>query len=158
MKNFDAIKDYPMWFKWAMVLLTVVLIYIILKYLQFIFMPLAPAALLAILLEPLCKQFEKLKIGRIASILLSMLVVLCIFAGIGILFSIQLAQFGDKLPMAGKRLEEISNNIVHGLQGAFGISPEQQVEYLKRGLQNILSKSGQYVTGAVGITTSIFLT
>lgn len=153
-----AINEYPIWLKGPVILLGLVLLFIVLEYGQFIFMPLALAALFAMLLEPLCQKFEKLKIGRIGGIILSMIVVFCILAGLITLLSIQFVQFADQLPLAAKRLEQISNDMLLFFQHTFSISPEQQIDFLQRGLQNIISKSGQYVTTALGATTSIFAT
>lgn len=158
MKNFDVINEYPLWLKWPVILLGLVLLFIVLEYGQFILMPLALSALFAMLLEPLCKKFEKLKIGRIGGILLSLIVVLCVLGGIITLLSIQFAQFADQLPQVANRLEQISNDMLLFFQRTFHLSPEQQINFLQQGLENVISKSGQYVTTALGATTSIFTT
>ncbi len=158
MQNFDTIKRYPFWFKWPLLLLGLVLLFIILEYGQFIFMPLALAALLAMLLEPLCQQFERLKVGRVAGILLSMILVFCVLAGIISLLSIQFVQFADQLPKAAERLEVMSREILQFFEQTFGLAPEQQIEFIQRGFQNIIDKSGEYISSALTATTSIFAT
>ncbi len=158
MQNFDTLNRLPFWLKWPLLLLGIVLLFIILEYGQFIFMPLALAALLAMLLEPLCQQFERLKVGRVGGILLSMILVFCVLAGIISLLSFQFVQFADQLPQATERLEEMSREILLFFQQTFGVSLERQIEFLQSGLQNIISKSGQYISTALGATTSIFAT
>ncbi len=152
----NTVKKYPLWLRWPVILLGLVLLFIVLEFGQFIFVPLALAALLAMLLEPLCQQFERLKVGRIGGILFSMILVFCVLAGIILLLSIQFAQFADQLPLVAERLEEISQNILLFLQQTFGLSPEQQIEFLQAGLQNVIDQSGQYVSTALSTTTSIF--
>src|SRR5680860_1164769 len=100
MANFKSSKKYPAWFKGIFFLLGMVLLYIILFYGQFILMPLALSALLAMLLDPLCKVFERIKIGRIGAIMVSMFIVFLVLAGIISLLSIQLINFTGQLPEA----------------------------------------------------------
>lgn len=152
----ESANNVPMWLKWPIILLGLVLLFIVLEYGQFIFMPLALSALLAMLLEPLCQQFERLKVGRVASILLSMFVVICVLAGLVWILSIQFAQFAGQLPQATARLEEISRNILLFFQDTFGVAPEQQIEFVRQGLSKIIAKSGQYFTTALSATTGVF--
>lgn len=151
-------KYYPFWLKWTVILLGLVLLFFILSAGKFILMPLAFAALLAMLLEPLSRQFEKLKVGRIASILLSMLVVFVVLAGLFFLLSVQVMQFAEQLPEAGERLDSLRADLVTFLQQTFGIAPEQQIEYLQQGLNNLINRSGEYISSALGATTDIFAT
>lgn len=158
MKKLNSIKSYPFWLKWPVILLGLTLLFIILSYGQFILMPLALSALMAMVLEPLCRQFEKLKVGRVGGILLSMILVFCILAGIISLLSIQFVQFADRIPEAGERLQEISRDMIAFFQQTFGLAPEQQIEFLQQGLENIINQSGQYMSTALDTTTSIFAT
>ncbi len=151
-------KTYPFWLKWSVILLGLVLLFFILSAAKFILMPLAFAALLAMLLEPLSRQFEKLKAGRIPSILLSMLVVFVVLAGLFFLLSVQVIQFADQLPEAGERLNTLRAELVTFMQQTFGIAPEQQIKYLQQGLNNLIDRSGEYVSSALGATTNIFAT
>lgn len=151
-----SIKKYPLWLKWPVILLGLVLLFIVLEYGQFILVPLAISSLLAMLLEPLCQQFERLKVGRVGGIILSMIVVFCALAGLIWLLSIQIAQFAGQLPQAVERLEEISRNILLFFQETFGVAPEQQIEFIQQGLANIIAKSGQFLTTALSATTGVF--
>ncbi|MGK7390852.1 MAG: AI-2E family transporter, partial [Candidatus Cyclobacteriaceae bacterium M2_1C_046] len=85
---------------------------------------------------------------------------LVITATIGIfsLLSIQFVQFADRLPEANEKLQVISRDLLVFFQDIFGIAPEQQIDFLQQGLGNVIDKSGEYLSTALGATTSMFTT
>lgn len=151
-------NGYPMWLKVPAILLGVVLLYVVLIYGKFILMPLMFSAFFAMLLEPLSNQFEKLKIGRAASIICSMLVVFMVLAGILSLLSIQFMQFAERIPEANIKLQALGGDIRAFFENTFGLAPEQQIDYLEQGLGNLINQSGEYLSTALGATTSAFTT
>lgn len=151
-------KTYPFWYKCTVILLGLILLYILLLYGKFILMPLAMSALLAMLLEPLSKRIENLKVGRVGAIILSMVVVFAVLTGIISLLSIQFVQFADRLPEANAKLQVISRQLLTFFQDVFGIAPEQQIDYLQQGLGNVINKSGEYLSTALSATTNMFTT
>lgn len=151
-------RTYPLWLKSSLVLLSIVSLFVILSYGKFILMPLAFAALFAMLLDPLCRLFEKMKIGRALSIILSMLVVFVVLSGIFSLLSIQFYQFADRIPEAGEKLQSLSQDVRTFFESSVGIAPEQQIEFLQQGIENLINQSGDYLSSALGATTSVFTT
>ncbi|SHF49540.1 Predicted PurR-regulated permease PerM [Fodinibius roseus] len=151
-------KKYPFWLKWTTILLGMVLLFIVLSYGQFILMPLAFAGLIAMLLEPLCQQLERVKLNRMLAIIVSMLLLFFILGGIISLLSMQLVQFTDRLPEANQKIQAVSNDLRQFMETKFNISPSMQLEYLERGLSAVVNKSGQYMSTALGATTSVFTT
>lgn len=149
---------YPVWFKIPAVLLGLVLLYIVLSYGKFILMPLMFSAFFAMLLEPVSRQFEKLKMGRAASIICSMLVVFIVLAGVLSLLSIQFVQFAERIPEANMKLQALGGDIRAFFENTFGLAPEQQIEYLQQGLGNVINQSGEYLSTALGATTTAFTT
>lgn len=156
MAQFQASNKYPFWLRSTVMLFGVVLFFMVLRYGRFILLPLAISILLALLLEPLCQMFEKLKIGRIASIILTMLIVTLIVAAIFWFLVNQLMQFAGQLPQAGYKLQLISNNLIEFFHNHFHISPDQQINFVKRHLQDIIEKGGQFITTILGTTRSVF--
>ncbi|WP_372636216.1 AI-2E family transporter [Fodinibius sp.] len=151
-------KRYPFWLKWTTILLGMVLVVIILSYGQFILMPLAFAGLIAMLLEPLCQQLERVKLNRMVAIIVSMLLLFIILGGIISLLSIQLVQFTDRLPEANQKIQAVSNDLRQFMEAKFNISPSTQLEYFEQGLSAVVNKSGEYMSTALGATTSVFTT
>ncbi len=134
------------------------LLILFLIYGKFILMPLAFGVFFAMLLDPLRARLERYGIGRVLSILLSMLAVFLLLAGILSLLSIQFVQFADRLPEANEKIQQIAGELIAFTESNFGIAPERQVDFLEEGLRNMINQSGEYLTTAVGATTSIFTT
>ncbi|SMO68490.1 AI-2E family transporter [Fodinibius sediminis] len=151
-------RPYPLWLKGTTLLLGVILIFIILIHGKFILMPLTYAALIAMLLEPLSQRLERLKLNRIAAILISIVLVFVILLGIISLLSMQLVQFADRLPEANQKIQAVSSDILQFMEATFNVSPSRQLEYLEQGLSAMINKSGQYMSTALGATTSVFTT
>lgn len=149
---------YPIWLKGTTVLLGLILIVVVLSFGKFILMPLAFAALIAMLLEPLSTWLEKYKFNRVLAIITSMVILTIILGGILSLLSIQLVQFADRLPEANAKLQSLSREIIQLFEGTFNLSPERQVQFLERGLETAINKSGEYISSILGTTTSVFTT
>lgn len=158
MAQFEASNKYPFWLQGTVILLGLCLFFVVLSYGKFILMPLALSALLAMLLEPLSRRFEKIKLGRGVAIVLSMVLVFLLLAGVFSLLSLQFVEFADRLPEAGNRLQQVSTDLQQFFQTTFGIAPERQIQFIEQGVQKLIDRSGQYASSALGATTSVFTT
>ncbi len=156
MPNYHTSKKYPFWLKGTVILLGLCLLFVVLTYGRFILMLLALSALLAMLLEPISRRLEKIKIPRALAIVLSMVLVFVVLGGIFSLLSLQFVQFADRLPEAGDRLQQVSSDLLQFFEGYFGIAPERQVDFFQQGLQRLIDRSGEYASTAIGATTSVF--
>lgn len=151
-------KPYPLWLKGTVILLGIVLVFALLSYGKFILMPLAFSALIAMLLQPINNWLQHHKFNRIMAILTSMALLTVILGGLISLFSLQLVQFADRLPEASQKIQEISSDLIQFFETQFNLSPNRQIEFLERGLETMIDKSGQYISTALGATTSVFTT
>lgn len=151
-------RSYPFWLKGTTILFGLTLLFILLSYGKFILMPLAFAALIAMLLEPVSRWLERIKLNRVLAIIISMILLFAVLGGIISLLSIQLVQFADRLPEANQQIQAVSSNILAFFENTFNISPERQLQYLEKGLSTVVNKSGQYLSTALGATTSMFAT
>lgn len=95
------------------------------------FIPLTFAAILAMLLTPLCIKFEKLGLGRILATTLCILILLTFFVGLGALISTQIAGFSDDFPQMQQQLTKKVTDVQQFIAEKLGISPEEQKEVLK---------------------------
>ncbi|WP_018128505.1 AI-2E family transporter [Balneola vulgaris] len=152
----SSTKTYPFWLKSTVTLAGISLLFVILSYGKFILMPLAFAAFISMLLSPVVNKLESWKLGRALSILLTILLVLVIFAGIVSLISAQFVQFAERVPEVTERLKTVTADGIEYLENTVGISQEQRTNYLEQGLSNLIDKSGQYVGSVVSATTSAF--
>lgn len=151
-------QSYPAWLKGTVILFGLVLVFVILSYGKFIMMPLAFAALIAMLLEPVSQWLERLKLNRVVSIVVSMILLFVVLGGIISLLSIQLVQFADRLPEANQKIQAISNDLLQFFEAKFNLSPSRQVEFLEQGLSTVVNEGGKYLSSALGATTSVFAT
>ncbi len=149
-------EKYPFWFKTTVTLIGLYLLFLVLSYGKFILMPLAFSAFFAMLLNPIVKLFERWKMGRAFSIILTLLVVLVVLGGILSLISAQFVQFAERIPEVTEKLKTVSNNAIQFLEDTAGISQEEQSEYLQQGINNLIDQSGNYVSSIVSATTNIF--
>lgn len=139
-------------------MLGIFLFFALLSYGKFILMPLAFSALIAMLLQPISGWLQKYKVNRIIAILISMALLTIVLGGIVSLLSLQLVQFADRLAEANQKIQDISSNLIHFFEVQFNLSPNRQVQFLERGLETVVDKSGQYISTALGTTTSVFTT
>jgi predicted PurR-regulated permease PerM len=124
------------------------------SYGKFILMPLAFAAFLAMLLSPVVNKLESWKLGRAFSIIITILMVLVIFAGLISLISAQFVQFAERVPEVTNRLQVVANESIEFLEKKVGISQEQQTDYLRRGIGDLLARIRGFIGGLIGATSS----
>ncbi|MCR9133622.1 MAG: AI-2E family transporter [bacterium] len=149
-------KQYPFWLKASVTLAGLSLLFVILSYGKFILMPLAFAAFLSMLLNPIVDKLESWKLGRAFSIIITMLMVLIVFAGVITLISAQFVQFAERVPEVTERLKDVTADGIRFLEETVGLSEEQRTDYLEQGLSNLIDRSGSYVSSILGATTSTF--
>ncbi len=149
-------NKHPFWLKSSVTLIGLTLLFVILSYGKFILMPLAFAAFVSMLLSPVVNKLENWKLGRAFSIILTILLVVTVFAGIFSLITAQFVQFSERIPEVTERLKTVTADGVGFLEETVGISEEQRSNYLQQGLTNLIDKSGQYLGSVVSATTSAF--
>ncbi len=146
----------PTWLQYIFVLIGIYLLFHILYLGQSIIIPLAFGALFAMLLDPMCSWLEQYKLGRIGSVLVSMLAFLLVIAGVLFLFSLQFLEFTDQIPEMTNRLKLYTDQFVRLLEQQLNIGQEQQIQYLNRGINNLIDRSGQFASTIISATTNIF--
>ncbi|MBR9918087.1 AI-2E family transporter [bacterium] len=149
-------NKHPFWLKSSVTLIGLSLLFVILSYGKFILMPLAFAAFISMLLNPVVSKLESWKLGRAFSIILTLLLVVIVFSGIVTLISAQFVQFSERIPEVTDRLKSVTAEGVQFLEETVGISEEERTNYLEQGLSNLIDKSGQYIGSVVSATTSAF--
>lgn len=149
-------NKHPFWLKSSVTLIGLSLLFVILSYGKFILMPLAFAAFISMLLNPIVNKLESWKQGRAFSIILTLLLVVIVFSGIVTLISAQFVQFSERIPEVTDRLKSVTAEGVQFLEETVGISEEERTDYLEQGLSNLIDKSGQYLGSVVSATTSAF--
>ena len=149
-------ERYPFWMKGSVTLFGLALLFVTLSYGKFIIMPLAFAAFLSMLLNPVVARLEHWRLGRALSIIAAILLVLIFLAGIISLISAQFVQFAERVPEVTERLKSVTSEGIQFLEETVGLSQEQRTNYLEQGLGNLIDKSGSTISSVLGATTSTF--
>jgi predicted PurR-regulated permease PerM len=151
------IKDQPFYIQSTAVLFGLVLLVYVMIQLSDILVPLAFAAFLAVLLNPLVNRLEKHKVPKVLAIAIAMLVMIAVVVTVFYFLSTQIAQFGDSLPMLQKKFEEITANLKTWIQNTFGVETNKQEQMLKDAMKNSQAMVGKTVNGLLGTLAIIFL-
>ena len=151
------ITPYPYYIKATVTLFGVMLFVYCLYAMQDIIVPLAFAAVVAILLNPLCNRLQKRKVPRILAIIITLLLAFIFIGTIMYFLSSQIARFSDSFPMLKEKYHSIQGQIVHWLQNTYGISIQKQTEMLNQGLEKGKAFLGQTVTTLLGTIGFLFL-
>jgi len=151
------IKDQPFYIQSTAVLFGLILLVYVLSQLADLLVPLAFAAFLAVLLNPLCNRLERYKVPKVLAITISMLLMITIIATIFYFLSTQIIQFGDSLPMLKQKFGEITIHLKDWVQSTFGIAIKKQDQMVKDALNNSQSMVGKTLGGLLGTLSIIFL-
>jgi len=151
------IKDQPFYVQSTAVLFGLVLLVYVLATLTDILVPLAFAAFIAVLLNPLANRLQRYKMSRALSIAVAMLVALIAVGAVFYFLSSQIVQFGDSLPMLKQKFAEISHDLKEWIQATFGITLAKQNQMIQEALGNTQAMFGKTLGGLIGTLGIIFL-
>lgn len=152
-RTFSSSEPYPFWLKATIILFGLCMLIVVLSFGKFILMPLAFAAIISMLLNPIVVRFESWKMGRIFSIVLILLLITVILSSILALITVQTIEFSDKLP---ETTEKLKNTITEGavaLERFSGISQERQTEYVKNGIESSFEAGGEFLNSMAEAAT-----
>lgn len=150
-------KDYPFYIKSTVIIFGLILLTYVLINLRDILVPLSFAMIIAILLNPLVSRFQKKRIPKVLSIILTMLIALIFMLGLFYFLSTQLAQFGESAPLLVKKFNDLLGTFTIWVKNQFGISFEKQAQLLKEAGNSSKALVGQTLGTALGILGVVFL-
>ncbi|MBD1387697.1 AI-2E family transporter [Mucilaginibacter rigui] len=151
------IKDQPFYIQSTAVLFGLILLVYVMIQLADILVPLAFAAFLAILLNPLVNRLQRHKVPKVLAIAIAMLVMIIAVAIVFYFLSTQIVQFGDSLPMLQKKFESITVDLKSWIHDTFGIEITKQEQMLKDAMKNSQAMVGRTVNGVFATLAIIFL-
>ena len=151
------VKQYPFYIKSTVILLGLVLLAYSLSSLRGVLTPVAFALIIAILLNPLVNRFSKGRIPRIAAILLSMFIALCIISAILYFLSSQIIRFSENIPLLREKFDSMLLELQQWLLREFGVAVQTQVKLLRDALDNSKALAGQVFGTALSTLGLVFL-
>ncbi len=147
----------PFYKKSTTILFGIILFVYILYMLADLLVPLAFSGLFAILLNPLYSRMLNLKIPKVISIILTLLLAIVVLGAIFYFLSSQIIQFGEMLPVMKQKFGQILVDLQNWIARTFGIDIEKQVQYLNEAASSNKALLGQTLSGALGMFSVIFL-
>ncbi|TWR27760.1 AI-2E family transporter [Mucilaginibacter achroorhodeus] len=151
------IKDQPFYIQATAVLFGLILVVYALNILGEILVPLAFAVFLSILLNPLCNKLQQLKVPKVLSIVIAMLIMILSVLLVFYFLSTQIVQFGDSLPMLQKKFESITADLKNWIQSSFGVTLAKQEQMIKDALNSSQAMVGKTLNSVLGILSVVFL-
>ncbi|MDB5156220.1 MAG: family transporter [Mucilaginibacter sp.] len=150
-------KEYPFYLKATVILFGLILLVYVFSVLGGILVPLAFAAFLAILLNPLVNALMNKKIPKALAIILSLLLAVVFLTALFYFLSTQIAQFSASFPVLKQKFIAISDSLEQWIYLRFNVSTEKQVAFIKQALDNSQSLLGQTVGTVLGTLSVVFL-
>ncbi|WP_242928619.1 AI-2E family transporter [Pontibacter vulgaris] len=147
----------PFYKKSTTILFGLILVVYVLFMLSDILVPLAFAGLLAVLLNPLYNRLMNLKVPKVLSISIALLVAFLIVAAILYFLSSQIMQFGEMLPTLKTKFNQILTDLQRWIASSFGISFEKQLQYFKEAANSNKALISRTLSGALGVFSILFL-
>jgi len=122
-------------------------------YARGILIPLTTAALLAMLLLPMVRRFERWGMGKFLSIFCSLLVVIAIVGIVVYVLSAQVISFSSDLPAIQDKLNERFVNLQEWIGHKTGLSGEEQLNYIRKAASSLLGVAQSFAATLVAATT-----
>ena len=133
--------------KAVLILLVIVLIVVRLVYAKPFLVPLTFAAILSMLLLPIARWLESKKIGRAIATLLSILVLIGIFAGLIWFISWQISDLASDAGKIEQQVSSKAQQLRMYVSTQLGIPPEKQQQILKQQQQSAPGQMSAMITG-----------
>ncbi|MBP3942666.1 AI-2E family transporter [Sphingobacteriaceae bacterium WQ 2009] len=153
----DRWYSLPFYLKSACVLISILIFGYLAKVGDLILVPLILGALFALLLVPLCRFLERLKLPRtFASFLSTILFFGLIITGFYILAS-QLTILKEDFPAFQKQLTDVGQQLQNFVSKQFGIEYKQQIQYLSSTAQKSVDAGSMLLGTALLSLSSLFI-
>jgi predicted PurR-regulated permease PerM len=138
--------------KIALLIITLYFLFSGLYYSQGIIIPILFAALLSMLVLPLCNWLEKRKVNRGLAILICVLMLMVVIAGIMVLFSAQIIDFMQDFPLIKEKALEKYHDLQIFIEEKANLPVQKQGDLIKNNYEKFFTGIGAILSGLlVGI-------
>lgn len=135
-------------------LLFAILVVMVLHFGRTFLTPIVFAAMLAMLMAPLCRKLDSLGLHRALSSLACVLVLVLVIAGVGAIVAAQFSAFAEDIEMITQKGKQMVRQVQGYIDSRFGISPQKQDTVVKEQTTGAGKSAGIYVTRFLGGLTS----
>src|ERR1700681_2584995 len=159
MSNTSSSEKIALYARFVLILHAVVLIILLLYFGKLLFIPLFFSLLIAILLHPLARYFEKLHLGRGISAALSVLIFVIFIGGFIYFFSLELARFSIDLPQLKERFTVLLQDLQNWISYKYHIDTASQKAYIAKSSNQLVGQAVSSIgTTFLGIIEILILT
>jgi len=127
------------------VLLFIALAFAILYFAKPFLIPVAIGAMMAMLLVPVCKRLERLRLSRGLASVICVLLTLTLLLAVGYLLFSQLIALGKNLPTVGRKLNDMLNSGHDFISEHFQLPVDKQKQYLQSQIAGVSDLSGKFI-------------
>jgi predicted PurR-regulated permease PerM len=152
-----AVKEYPFYLKNTVTLFGLILLVYTFSQLADVLIPLAFAAFIAILLNPVCNWLMEHKVPKIFSIIIVMLIGAILLAALFYFLSTQIIQFGDSLPMLKQKFAELFTTFKAWIAATFNLPVQKQDLMIKDAINNSQAMVGHTLGSVLGVFGLVFV-
>ena len=114
----------------------IVLIIVVMYFGRAFLIPVFFAALLAMLMAPVCRRFEAWGLNRALATIGCILILITVIAGVGLIISTQLSTFAENMTGIQSKGKELLEQAQAYIEEQIGVSPEKQEEVVKDQAKN----------------------
>ena len=150
-------KKYPFYFRSTVTLFGIMLFIYLLYVLKAILIPLAFAAMIAILLNPFVNKLRQKKIPNIFAILIALLTTILLVAGVMVFISSQMVKFSDNMPVLQQKFSDLFHHFQLWVQQNYSLTLQKQQELLSEAGSSLKPLIGQTVGTVLGVVSVIIL-
>jgi predicted PurR-regulated permease PerM len=137
-------------------LLFVILAVLILYFGRTFLIPIVFAAMLAMLMAPICRKLDSIGLKRALSCLACVLILVLVIVGIGAIIKAQFAAFAEDVALIEKKGKELIAQVQSFIEDEFGITQEKQDSVVKEQTKGAGKSAGNYVSRVLGgLTTAV---
>jgi predicted PurR-regulated permease PerM len=154
--NSGTRNTLPFSVKYCVILLGLILTFYVLVIGQSIFNPLLAAFIVALQVKPLCYHMEKMKIPRLISTILSLVLILALLGGLSFFFSLQIAEITSDINSVIDSFDAVFDELQQWASTQFGIAPPDQIIYLKNAIATLLKNSTAFYKKMLSTTAGFF--
>lgn len=130
---------FPFYAKLSLTLVAVVLIIFLLSAGSSVFIPLFSAFLVAVLLLPIAKFLETLKIGRGLASFICVLLFIGFLASFIYFLILQIISFTHDMPQFQTRIQELFVRLQQWVEEEFHVNSSDQIAYLNKSVSTLLN-------------------
>jgi AI-2 transport protein TqsA len=119
--------------------------------------PIFIAALISMLLLPICDRLERWGWKRVFAIVTCILIFLAVLTAIGLLIANQIAGFSEDFPELRQKMQENIKNFKKFLAENTAFTIDQLQQQMQDGTNQMMDSVGSYIQSALTVTTGIFI-